>query len=80
MGYLPIFSNKNLDVHLGGEEGQKAKKCEFQLHLEINLVEFPCHLCTSSDSKILIILAIFCYLNFVPFRPLKVSTTPLSQI
>ena len=25
-GHLPIFGNKNLDVHLGGKGGQKEKK------------------------------------------------------
>ena len=25
-GHLPIFGNKNLDVHLGGKGGQKGEK------------------------------------------------------
>ena len=35
-GYLPIFDNKNLDVHLGGKVGQKGKKVhEFHFRLKI---------------------------------------------
>ena len=39
-GHLPIFGNKNLDLHLGGKGGQKEKKVhEFHFRLEIYLHE-----------------------------------------
>ena len=77
---MPIFGNKNIDVHLGGTRDQKEKKdYGFHFRLQLNL-----HFYFHATGSLLEYFEIFD--NFDIFtlllslvRPLKVGTTPLGQ-
>ena len=80
-GHLPIFGNKNLDLHLGGKGGQKEKKVhEFHFRLEIYLYYyFHATWALLEDFEIFAHFDHIFTLLFRTFRPLKVGMTPLGQ-
>ena len=76
-----MFSNKNLDVQLGGKGGQKGKKVhKFHFRLEIHLhYYFHANWALLEDFEIFTHFDHLFTLLFRTFRPLEVGMTPLGQ-